>query len=241
MRTAALWAKQLLKPGYLLLHCNRRPEPRRPPRATGSRLLGDPRRSRRLRVLPWAHPSPKLLPSPPPSRSCAGPSSPLSLETISALLLSPFFGAANPADALAAAEFDAFELRRKSLLRPELTLDAIIDLVREGPRAQRIASVLRALFSLRRAAAAEKIESGTEGPQQSHAGWADAFRNLLAAAGWTRATDRDSLSFQTRQRWESALDQLATLDFDGSRVNRVGRAPEPRTNRPPGGLRTRIP
>ncbi len=146
------------------------------------------------------------------------PIEPLPLEAISALLLSPFFGAAHPDDALAAAEFDAFELRRVSLLRPELTLDAMIDLVRESVRSQRIATVLRALYSLRRAAAAEKIEPGNEGPQQSHAGWADAFRNLLEAAGWTRATDRDSLSFQTRQRWESALDQLATLDFDGARV-----------------------
>jgi probable DNA repair protein len=146
------------------------------------------------------------------------PMEPLPLGTIGALLLSPFFGAAHAEDALAAAEFDAFELRRESLLRPELTLDAMIDLVRESKRSQRIATVLRALYSLRRAAAAEKLEPGTEGPQKSHAGWADAFRNLLEAAGWTRATGRDSLAFQTRQRWESALDQLATLDFDGSRV-----------------------
>jgi probable DNA repair protein len=144
------------------------------------------------------------------------PLEPLPLETISALLLSPFFGAAHPDDALAAAEFDAFALRRESLLRPELTLDAMIELVRESDRSQRITTVLRALYSLRRAAAAEKIEPGAEGPLQSHAGWADAFRNLLEAAGWNRATDRDSLSFQTRQRWESALDQLATLDFDGA-------------------------
>ena len=55
------------------------------------------------------------------------------------------------------------------------------------------------------------------GSQNSHAAWADHFRTTLEAAGWASATNRDSLSFQIHRRWESALDELATLDFDNSR------------------------
>jgi ATP-dependent helicase/nuclease subunit B len=139
---------------------------------------------------------------------------PLQLEEISALLLSPFFGATTPTDALAAAEFDAFELRRASLLRPELTLNAAMDLIGASKRrTERLAPLLRRLRSMYRTAASEEIASGST---QSHAGWADAFRNVLDSAGWTRVAEADSLNFQARRRWESALDELATLDFDGS-------------------------
>ena len=143
------------------------------------------------------------------------PLEPLQLEAISALLLSPFFAAADSTDALAAAEFDAFELRQAHLLRPELSLEVSIDLVRASKhRAQRLHPLLHRLRSLHRIAQQELPDA-----QASHSVWADSFRTLLTAAGWTSATDRDSLSFQTRQRFESALDELATLDFDGTRVS----------------------
>ena len=150
------------------------------------------------------------------------PLEPLPLGSISNLLLSPFFGASAPEGALAAAEFDTFELRRATLLRPELSLDAAVDLVARARRAPQLAGLLKNLRASQRAAAAEQIlpaSPGVEGPSQSHAGWTDAFRNLLEAAGWTAATQADSLTFQARRRWESALDQLATLDFDGTRVS----------------------
>ena len=135
---------------------------------------------------------------------------PLPLEAISSLLLSPFFGAAGPA-ALAAADFDVHTLRRAQLLRPELSLDAFLDLA-----ANRLPpSLLAQLHALHRAAHSEHVDDPAA--QQPHEAWSDAFRLLLESAGWTAATARDSLSWQTRQRWESALDELATLDFDAAR------------------------
>ena len=32
---------------------------------------------------------------------------------------------------------------------------------------------------------------------------------------WGAGKGEDSVEFQTRRKWESALDELATLDFDG--------------------------
>jgi ATP-dependent helicase/nuclease subunit B len=42
---------------------------------------------------------------------------------------------------------------------------------------------------------------------------------LLDSAGWGPASQETSLEFQTRRKWESALDELATLDFDGVDVD----------------------
>jgi probable DNA repair protein len=44
------------------------------------------------------------------------------------------------------------------------------------------------------------------------------MRELLSAANWGAGQREDSTEFQTRAKWESALDELATLDFDGGRV-----------------------
>jgi probable DNA repair protein len=145
----------------------------------------------------------------------------LPLESASALLLSPFFAAADPAQAIAAAEFDAFELRDATPLSPELSLETMIRLVSHSRRSQRLSRLLKSLRMMLRTAASEQLlppAPDAAGPAQSHAGWADAFRNLLEASGWTAASMAGSLTFQTRRRWESALDSLATLDFDGSEI-----------------------
>ena len=52
----------------------------------------------------------------------------------------------------------------------------------------------------------------------THAECSDLFRALLDAAGWNATRARGSLEWQTHRRFESVLDELATLDFDGSRV-----------------------
>ena len=44
------------------------------------------------------------------------------------------------------------------------------------------------------------------------------MREFLEAAGWGASEGEDSVEFQTRRKWEGALDELATLDFDGQRV-----------------------
>ena len=132
----------------------------------------------------------------------------LPLDTISRLLLSPFFGAAST-EALATADFDAFTLRRTQFLRPELTLTAFADL---------LGNLAKALPDLQhRARTLLKLAAADQTPNKTHAEWTDTFRKLLSAAGWTASSERDSESFQVRRRWESVLDEVATLDFDGTR------------------------
>jgi probable DNA repair protein len=54
--------------------------------------------------------------------------------------------------------------------------------------------------------------------KRTHADWATAIHELLEAAGWAPTSQLDSIEFQTRRKWDGALDELATLDFDGARV-----------------------
>jgi probable DNA repair protein len=44
------------------------------------------------------------------------------------------------------------------------------------------------------------------------------MRELLEAVAWGSGTGETSVEFQTRRKWQSALDELATLDFDGVQV-----------------------
>ena len=132
------------------------------------------------------------------------PLQPLPLETISALLLSPWF-ASEPSNLAA---FDAFELRQTTLLRPELSLQSVINLL---TRSRRSAShAMSHLLNLQRAAR-------SIAPNQSFMQWADTFRTLLEAAGLPRHARSSSLAYQQHSRFESALDELATLDFDAKR------------------------
>ncbi len=142
---------------------------------------------------------------------------PLPLETISELLLSPFLGGrAARQEQLAVAEMDAVLLRQHSLLRPELPLEAAIRLIETSPYGSRVASLLHRLKALQQAAKAARLASD---PKQSHGEWADLFRTLLEAAGWSQSANAHTLWFQTHRRFEGALDELSTLDFDGSHPN----------------------
>ncbi len=136
----------------------------------------------------------------------------LPLERVTKLLLSPYF-AATATERGARAEFDAFELRRAKMLRPEISLTWLIAAV-EGSR--RRAKLPRLLSRLRAMSAIS--QRLTERERRSHSDWAETMRELLSAAGWGTGAAEDSIEFQTRRKWESALDELATLDFDGPRV-----------------------
>ncbi len=141
---------------------------------------------------------------------------PLPFTTISELLLSSFFAAtASKAERFAIAEFDAMELRRLRPLRPELSLASFLRMVESSTRRTHLASLLHRLKSLQHLAHSNQLAESTPQP---HGTWSELFRSLLEAAGWTRAANVDSVTFQTHRRLDSALDELATLDFDGSRV-----------------------
>ena len=136
----------------------------------------------------------------------------LPLEQVSRLLLSPEFATANEEHGKRS-EFDAFELRKARMLRPEITLDWLTALVERSKRRDGISRMLRALRAMR--TLANRVQ-GT-GPR-THAEWAETMRELLEAAGWSSGSRESSFHFQLRRKWEGALDELATLDFEGVRV-----------------------
>jgi probable DNA repair protein len=154
---------------------------------------------------------------------------PLALDRVSALLLSPHFAAGNPesgpestspvsSELLARAEFDAFVLRKHPLLQPQITLDELHALVAESRHISSLTNLLHRLSALRPLFLRRDLLTA----QQTHAEWAATFHELLDAAGWAAPGRDDSTEFQTRRKWQSALDELATLDFDsrsdGTRV-----------------------
>jgi probable DNA repair protein len=148
---------------------------------------------------------------------------PLALDRVSALLLSPHFAASNsesgsectspaPSDLLTRAEFDAFVLRKQHLLQPEITLDALCTLVAESRHVSNLTNLLKRLSALRPLFLRRDLLTA----QQTHADWAATFHDLLDAAGWAAPGRDSSTEFQVRRKWQSALDELATLDFDSA-------------------------
>lgn len=137
----------------------------------------------------------------------------LPLERISSLLLSRYFAGDERAEWLDRAEFDAFMLRRLKLLQPRLSVDALHRHASRWKGATAIASLVSHLGALRGAFGAPELPL-----LRMHGEWAETIADMLSAAGWAQVARLDSPEFQTRRKWESALDELATLDFDDQRV-----------------------
>jgi ATP-dependent helicase/nuclease subunit B len=142
---------------------------------------------------------------------------PLPVERVSALLLSPHFAAAGtfPSEHLARAEFDAFVLRRQHLLQPQLSLARLLGLASNTSSSPRLPALLLRLRALRPLFHNQDLATA----ERARAEWAVTIRDILAAAGWASSSHTDSIEFQTLRKWESALDELTTLDFDGSVVS----------------------
>jgi ATP-dependent helicase/nuclease subunit B len=134
---------------------------------------------------------------------------PLPLDRVSALLLSPCF-AMTGEERGARAEFDAFELRKARMLRPEISLSGLVEMMERSKRRQKLSRLLGTLrATLRLANRLQGLDART------HAEWAEQMRDLLIASEWCSGRRETSTAFQTRRKWESALDELPTLDFDG--------------------------
>jgi probable DNA repair protein len=144
-------------------------------------------------------------------------SGPLPLDRVSNLLLSPHF-AANTTDAsterIARAEFDAFVLRRQHLLEPQLSLDRLLNLASHPKHSANLPALLSRLRALRPLVTRRELSG-----ERTHADWAAAIHQLLEAAGWAPLPLLDSIEFQTRSKWDDALDEFATLDFDSTRIS----------------------
>ncbi len=138
----------------------------------------------------------------------------LPLDRVSALLLSPHFAASTTIpEHLARAEFDASILRRQHFLQPQISLDALHTLASQTKSASTLPTLLQHLRTLRTLLSKKDLTTA----ERPHADWAATIHDILAASGWAASTTT-STEFQTLRRWESALDELATLDFDGRRV-----------------------
>jgi len=139
---------------------------------------------------------------------------PLPLSRVSALLLSPHFAADAGESAnehIARAEFDAFVLRDKSLLQPQASLENLYGIASHSRRASSLPIFLRSLRALR-----SLLSKRDHSVTRTHTEWAAIIHEILEAAGWAPEGSLDSTEFQTRHKWETALDEFATLDFDSA-------------------------
>jgi probable DNA repair protein len=142
-------------------------------------------------------------------------SMPLPLDRVSTLLVSPLFAHATGEED-ARAIFDAFSVRQaKFLLRPEVTIRWVIETSSHAKKRTVPAGLIAALHRIDRAASAFDLANA----RRAFGAWADVMRALMLDAQCGRNGGEDSVEFQTRRRWEAALDELEALDFAGMRVN----------------------
>jgi ATP-dependent helicase/nuclease subunit B len=143
-------------------------------------------------------------------RWCTGS---LPLERVSRLLLSSYLAPVTT-EYGTRAEFDAFELRRTKLLRPEISLNWFIAALEGSRRKSRLTVLLDKLRAMLMTARRQTKND----ERRPHSEWAETMRELLTAVAWGAGKKENSIEFQTRLKWESVLDELASLDFDGRRV-----------------------
>jgi ATP-dependent helicase/nuclease subunit B len=133
---------------------------------------------------------------------------PLREEEVSWLLLSGFM-AANDAEVLAGARFDAW-LREARSLSMEISLRTLIERLQPARWPLLHGLQLRLLHIEKTAQVHNFIDEERE-PSR----WADLAQTLLRQAAWPGARKPDDAQFQAMVKWERALDEIALLDFDG--------------------------
>ncbi len=142
-------------------------------------------------------------------RLLRGLGSPLPLEDVTALLLSPYLGAGT--DREAAAQFDAWWLHAHPPLRPELSLHDLHRLAQQSTFGLHAIRWLAPLL-------AELRDQGDLSAARTHAMWTSFVRQLSATVAWPGEQPLTSAEFAATEAWEHLLDNLATLDFTGRRV-----------------------
>lgn len=133
---------------------------------------------------------------------------PLREEQISWLMLSGFV-ADTVTDHLALAAHDARQ-RRYGVLSPEESLTGFRESLRRAPA---LGSLQRQLYDLARSVESKQVLSSS----RLASAWADLVPQILDRAGWPGERAADSVQYQALQRWQRLLDDIALLDFDGSR------------------------
>jgi ATP-dependent helicase/nuclease subunit B len=140
----------------------------------------------------------------------------LPIERVSSLLLSPYLGS-NGADSAArdaAARFDVTQLRRLLLLRSEIDIPDLFELVQRSEKDRGVPSILPWVRDVR-----EFVKkSGDQNRARGFAEWMELVRGILLAANWPGGRALNSAEFEATRAWESLLDLVSTLDFSGRRV-----------------------
>ena len=135
---------------------------------------------------------------------------PLAQSEVSWLLLSGFISQ-TASRRHVIARHDA-EQRRRTLIVPECSLAHYAAvLARNGE----LRPIFEDLTALHQAVTANHITDQEHQPSA----WADLVQHLLGKAGWPGERPPASTEFQAMQRWERLLDDLAQLDYDGSRCS----------------------
>jgi ATP-dependent helicase/nuclease subunit B len=124
----------------------------------------------------------------------------LPLERVSGLLLSPYFAMSNE-ERGARAEFDAFELRRSRMLRPEMSIDGLVAVAERWKRREKISRLVGVLRVMR--VAANRLQGMNA---RTNAEWAERIREYLEAAGWGASGRVRSMSWP---RWTSTACRLS--------------------------------
>ena len=135
---------------------------------------------------------------------------PLSEEQVSWLALSGFVADA-VTNSIAIAHHDA-RLRRFAVLSTERTLASYRDSLASSPG---LHDLRFRLTDLLRAADQNRLSSVSRQPSA----FADLVPRLLERVAWPGQRPDDSMQFQARHRWQRLLDELALLDFDGTRYS----------------------
>jgi ATP-dependent helicase/nuclease subunit B len=142
---------------------------------------------------------------------------PLPLERVSSLLLSPYIGK-NGTDAGirdATARFDVARLRRQFLLRSEIDIPGVLELVqRSHANRESESAVLSWLRDIQEFL--KKI--GDPKRPRGFAEWMESVRGVVLAANWPGNRALSASEFEATRAWESLLDLVSTLDFGGRRV-----------------------
>ena len=143
---------------------------------------------------------------------------PLALERVSSLLLSPYVGhnGGDRDDVDASARFDANRLRRTLLLRAEIEIFALLELVEDEARTED--SEEQTLLAWVREVHEYLQRAGDPSRQRGLAEWMEFVRGLMQAANWPGDRALTAAEFEATRAWESTLDLVSTLDFSGRRV-----------------------
>ena len=134
---------------------------------------------------------------------------PLPESSISWLVLSGFVTGTGT-DALTLARHDARQ-RRAGFLSPERSLPSYRAALAKSLDLRPFYDQLSALL---RAVAAHHLPTATQLPSA----FADLVPTLLETIAWPGPRTPDSVQFQALQRWQRLLDEIAQLDFDGTRL-----------------------